>query len=108
MKKILLILPIRGPRSPTEYHEAGETIIVTDQAAKSIVNRGAGIIVGEVEDRDDSGTGESVFRDPSGKRNVGSGLPQGKGGSTGNRRSGNKKSAAKTKRGSGENPESNL
>ena len=63
MKKIFLTLPIRGPRSPTECHKAGETIIVSDQEAQRIVNRGAGIIIGEVEDRD-SGTGRSVFQTP--------------------------------------------
>ena len=108
MKKILLILPIRGPRSPTECHEAGETIIVTDQEAQRIVNRGAGIIVGEVENRDDSGTGGSVFRDSFGSGNMAGSNTRTKSGSASNRRGGNKKSAAKTKRGSGENPESNL
>lgn len=107
MKRVLLTLPIRGPRGPTECHKAGETIIVSDQEAQRIVSRGAGIIIGEVEDRD-SGTGGSVFSDPSRNGNVERGHSRTKSGSTGNRRSGNKKSAAKTKRGSGENPESNL
>lgn len=107
MKKILLILPIRGPRSPTECHEAGETIIVTDQAAKSIVNRGAGIIIGEVEDRD-SGTGGSVFSDSPRNGNVERGHSRTKSGSTGNRRSRNNQSAVKSPRKPRKNSKSDL
>lgn len=108
MKKILLILPIRGPRSPTECHEAGETIIVTDQAAKSIVDRGAGIIVGEVENRDDSRTGESVFRDSFGSGNMERGQSRRKSKSVSNRRGRNNQSATKSAGESGKDPESNL
>lgn len=77
MKKVLLTLPIRGPRSPTEQHAAGETIIVTDQEARNIVNRKAGVILESLPDPEvridaDIKRSQPILRDPPKQNSMGS------------------------------------
>jgi len=100
MKKVLLTLPIKGPRSPTERHEAGEILIATDQETKNILRQNAGVILEslpEPEVRIDADTkrGQPVLRNPPEQNSVGSGGRIDQDRAFDNSRSGNKQPAAK-------------